>query len=180
MATHSKPTIKQSEWNRPRKQVLERDGLFCHLCLHPIAHPDDYEPDHVIPRSKGGPDTLDNLRAAHKGCNRSRCNDDNRSPLLDRRRAGGVACVYERLDPLWQRILADLRTGRAYIDAAVRRDIQMRWYDNSQPPYSIHYRTLDSLAHGDYIMPTKRASIWIISPRGLAAFEPDEPPYRRW
>jgi hypothetical protein len=180
MKPPQKRTIKQSEWKKLRKQVLERDGLMCYLCGYPIAHPDDYEPDHMIPFSDGGADTLDNLRAAHRGCNRSRRADKNRTPLLDRRRAGGVACVYERLDPLWQRILADLRTGQAYIDATVRRDIQMRWYDNSQPPYSIHYRTLDSLAHDGYVMPTKRAGSWIISPQGLAAFEPDEPPYRRW
>jgi hypothetical protein len=55
--------------------LIERDGLNCHLCHEPI---DPSLPrnsrfgatiDHVIPISKGGLDELDNLKLAHWICN---------------------------------------------------------------------------------------------------------------
>jgi 5-methylcytosine-specific restriction endonuclease McrA len=45
--------------------VILRDGGICHLCGMPGAT----TADHMIPRKLGGPDTLDNLRAAHVDCN---------------------------------------------------------------------------------------------------------------
>ena len=47
----------------------------CHICGGPInwtAHrdePDSFVVDHIIPLSKGGPDTLENKAAAHRSCN---------------------------------------------------------------------------------------------------------------
>jgi 5-methylcytosine-specific restriction endonuclease McrA len=40
-------------------------GQLCHLCRTDGAD----TADHVIPRSKGGSDSLSNLRPAHQGCN---------------------------------------------------------------------------------------------------------------
>lgn len=60
--------------------IAERDGWRCSLCDKPIdrdAHytdPQSLSIDHVIPLSKGGTDTLDNLRAAHMGCNAAKGN----------------------------------------------------------------------------------------------------------
>lgn len=48
--------------------VLHRWGTECHLCRQPGAD----TADHLTPRSKGGPDTLANLRPAHHGCNSAR------------------------------------------------------------------------------------------------------------
>lgn len=45
--------------------TLATHGRTCHLCRQPGAD----TADHVIPRSKGGPDSLANLRPAHHGCN---------------------------------------------------------------------------------------------------------------
>lgn len=53
--------------------VLERDGYVCHLCGKGPAEgaPADSK-DHVIPYSKGGPTTMDNLAAAHLLCNQQK------------------------------------------------------------------------------------------------------------
>lgn len=58
-----------------REEILERDEGVCHICGTlvdtSVAWPDDMYPsvDHVIPISKGGPDTLENVRLAHLICN---------------------------------------------------------------------------------------------------------------
>jgi 5-methylcytosine-specific restriction endonuclease McrA len=45
--------------------TLATYGTTCHLCRQPGAD----SADHLTPRSKGGTDTLANLRPAHHGCN---------------------------------------------------------------------------------------------------------------
>lgn len=45
--------------------TLAAHGTICHLCRQDGAT----TADHVQPRSKGGLDTLTNLRPAHHGCN---------------------------------------------------------------------------------------------------------------
>ena len=54
--------------------VLDKYGDRCHLCGGPGAD----SADHLIVRSRGGPDTLDNLRPVHHNtgpqCNRRRVN----------------------------------------------------------------------------------------------------------
>lgn len=56
--------------------VAERDGWICWLCgerVDPRARGRRRATrDHVIPRSKGGPDALSNLRLAHFNCNTRR------------------------------------------------------------------------------------------------------------
>lgn len=54
--------------DRLRRATLEAYGTTCHLCGRPGAD----SADHLIPRSLGGPDTLENLRPAHLACNQSR------------------------------------------------------------------------------------------------------------
>ena len=49
---------------------LERYGNVCHLCGRPGATTSD----HIIPRSLGGDDSIDNLRPAHMRCNSARGN----------------------------------------------------------------------------------------------------------
>lgn len=61
------------EYRELRQRVIARDGLICGLCGQPVAA-DDVDIDHIIPRSLGGPTTLDNLRVTHSHCNRSRGN----------------------------------------------------------------------------------------------------------
>lgn len=65
--------------NRHRKYIA-RDEPPCHICGGAIDYEADYlDPlsftaDHVIPLSRGGTDTIDNLAAAHRRCNQSRYN----------------------------------------------------------------------------------------------------------
>lgn len=65
------------------EQIYERDNWRCRMpeCLHPAGRTIDPELgcwpwrrsiDHVIPLSRGGPDSQDNKRAAHLQCNVAR------------------------------------------------------------------------------------------------------------
>jgi len=65
-------------WQRVTK-LMARDGLSCTICKEPLdRHIKDVFSemyitfDHIIPRSEGGLDHIDNLRLAHQGCNRRR------------------------------------------------------------------------------------------------------------
>ncbi|MBF6483855.1 HNH endonuclease [Nocardia otitidiscaviarum] len=51
-----------------RALTLATYGITCHLCGRPGAT----TADHVIPRSRGGSDSLANLRPAHLTCNSMR------------------------------------------------------------------------------------------------------------
>jgi len=73
-----KETVEQVPYTR--KEILERDDYCCHICGGKVdltapnqAGQPGWETyphlDHVIPLSKGGPDTPDNVRTAHAICN---------------------------------------------------------------------------------------------------------------
>jgi len=56
--------LGSSNWKRLRLIVLKRDEYTCQYC-----HDQANSVDHVIPRVKGGSDSLDNLVACCKPCN---------------------------------------------------------------------------------------------------------------
>jgi 5-methylcytosine-specific restriction endonuclease McrA len=56
-----------------RRNVLRRDGNRCQYC----GHRERLTLDHVVPRSRGGPDSWDNLVAACVPCNNRK---GNRTP----------------------------------------------------------------------------------------------------
>lgn len=60
---------ERDEYRKFRDTVLERDG---HCCFYCGAHGVPLQLDHVIPRSRGGADTPDNLVACCKPCNTSK------------------------------------------------------------------------------------------------------------
>lgn len=71
--TETKQRRKHSR-NIPRDvmlKVVRRDGQICQECNEP-ARDDEVEFDHIIPFSKGGRSTVENLRVIHKGCNRKK------------------------------------------------------------------------------------------------------------
>lgn len=59
--------------------LWERDKGVCQLCMNPIDRSlKDRDPmmmsvDHIVPLSKGGPHTIDNVQLAHFGCNARKC-----------------------------------------------------------------------------------------------------------
>lgn len=53
-----------------RKMVMERDAYRCQQCGGWI----DLEVDHIVPRSRGGTDDLDNLQTLCRTCNRRKGN----------------------------------------------------------------------------------------------------------
>lgn len=69
------------------RRAIARTKPPCGICGDPIDYtlphtdPLSYTVDHITPRSKGGPDTLDNKQAAHRHCNRTKSDNtevDNR------------------------------------------------------------------------------------------------------
>lgn len=52
-------------WSEKWRSILERDRYICNYC----GAPNSRECDHVIPRSRGGRNTDDNLVASCKSCN---------------------------------------------------------------------------------------------------------------
>lgn len=60
------------------RRTIARDHPPCGICGHPIDYdlphtdPRSYVVDHIVPRAKDGPDTLDNKQAAHRDCNRAK------------------------------------------------------------------------------------------------------------
>jgi 5-methylcytosine-specific restriction endonuclease McrA len=55
------------------RRIRERDGMVCHLCSGPVRKT-EISYDHVIPLSKGGTHTEDNIKVAHWICNVRRGN----------------------------------------------------------------------------------------------------------
>jgi hypothetical protein len=73
--TESKELRKHSR-SIPRDvmiKVVRRDGQICQKCNNPVRD-NEIEFDHIIPFSKGGQSTTDNLRLIHKKCNRKKSN----------------------------------------------------------------------------------------------------------
>lgn len=60
------------KWQVLRKRVLERDGYLCQCeeCAKKLMPLPAHEVDHIIPKSQGGKDNLDNLRAINRECHK--------------------------------------------------------------------------------------------------------------
>lgn len=54
-------------------KVVRRDGQICQRCHEPVRD-DEVEFDHMIPISRGGRSTAENLRLVHRDCNRRKGN----------------------------------------------------------------------------------------------------------
>ena len=91
-----------------RRGVLRRDNFMCQYCgrMHPSA---DLTLDHVLPRSRGGKNTWENVVAACKPCNHRK---GNRTPaeahmrlLRQPFRPRYLALVVFDVLPAWQKYL---------------------------------------------------------------------------
>lgn len=60
------------------REIFVRDNWICHLCQKPIdqqlsrTDPMGATIDHLLPLSRGGDDSLENVKAAHWSCNRAK------------------------------------------------------------------------------------------------------------
>lgn len=54
--------------NEVMLKVVRRDGQICQICNMPVPD-NEVEFDHIIPFSRGGSTTADNLRLVHSSCN---------------------------------------------------------------------------------------------------------------
>ena len=52
-----------SSWRKLRKRVMDRDSWLCQVCLKAGRITPATEVDHIIPKSKGGDDSMHNLQA---------------------------------------------------------------------------------------------------------------------
>ena len=52
--------------------ILAEFGFVCHICSGVIESRDDLHMDHVIPLSKGGTHSAENIRPSHAFCNMSK------------------------------------------------------------------------------------------------------------
>lgn len=80
---HPDKSLEQSNRRRARKRnapvvekidrgaIIARDKSICHICQRKVA-PKDMSLDHLIPLSKGGSHTAQNLAVAHLSCNSRR------------------------------------------------------------------------------------------------------------
>lgn len=62
-------SVFSAEWDRLRTEVYRRDAYTCRYCGQKGG---SLECDHVVPVSRGGDSTLDNLVTACRACNRSK------------------------------------------------------------------------------------------------------------
>lgn len=67
---------------RDRRKAVLRGSQVCWLCQQPIdsslkwPDPMSGSADHILPVSRGGTDSISNLRPSHLGCNIKRQNKD--------------------------------------------------------------------------------------------------------
>lgn len=93
-----------------RKNVFRRDEHRCQYCL---KHTNDLTLDHVLPRSRGGPTSWENVVACCKACNarkRDRTPDEanmllRRKPFAPRFMFSSAYGVLPDIDPIWEKYL---------------------------------------------------------------------------
>lgn len=68
---------RQIPWLLLRDMAFERDGYRCTYCGDEAG---PFEVDHIIPRIRGGENTLENVTVACRRCNRSK--KDREAPKL--------------------------------------------------------------------------------------------------
>ena len=72
------PIPKDRKWRRSRSDLrvylMDRDGMECWFCGLGLGC--DSSIEHLIAKSKGGPDIPDNMCLAHEACNNAAGNRD--------------------------------------------------------------------------------------------------------
>ena len=69
-------------WRRMKANVISRDGGICQLRYAGVCIETATTADHIVPRSQGGSDKADNLRASCVPCNMKKNNKNPNHPGL--------------------------------------------------------------------------------------------------
>ena len=89
--------LKQRIPKNIRRWVIERDGYHCVYCDEDLTD-SEIHLDHVIPESRGGPTTADNLQVTCRKCNTSK-GVMSEKEFTDRLRRRAMNILY-RLGPI--------------------------------------------------------------------------------
>jgi HNH endonuclease len=116
--------MPESRLNQQQKEsIRQRADGCCEYCLSQVAFcPDPFSIEHIIPRSKGGRNDLDNLAIACQGCNNFKYSYiDSIDPIT-----GKLAPLYHPRQDRWHdhfgwsddavKIIGLTMTGRATIE----------------------------------------------------------------
>lgn len=68
-----KTEAKHASTIKKREKVYKRGDGICYICDKPVSF-EEFTIDHVIPKSKGGPDKLHNMMPTHAKCNNAKGN----------------------------------------------------------------------------------------------------------
>lgn len=80
-----------------RRRIIERDGYYCVYCDEDLRDAEIHM-DHVIPESKGGPTTYDNLQVTCRKCNLAK-GVLTESEFMDRLRTRAIN-ILNKLGPI--------------------------------------------------------------------------------
>lgn len=58
--------LNRRAWHKRKLEVFERDKGICQWCKKPVLEWQEWDADHIVKRSKGGSDEMDNLRLIHR------------------------------------------------------------------------------------------------------------------
>jgi len=72
--------LKGRPWRRLREEILQRDSYLCQCdeCMKSGALKVAHEVDHIVPLSRGGDDSPDNLRAINRDCHKVKTQRESR------------------------------------------------------------------------------------------------------
>ena len=79
----AKRTSKYSGFSNKINKLIKIQNGCCGICGVPFTPMDVIEADHIIPRSKGGPDKFSNLQALHKHCHIQKSRIDQNVSIND-------------------------------------------------------------------------------------------------
>jgi 5-methylcytosine-specific restriction endonuclease McrA len=74
MPRRTRPLSRKSNPHYSMNKLYRRDKGVCYLCEKPVRR-EEASKDHVVPKSKGGLNTKNNLALTHNYCNWRKGND---------------------------------------------------------------------------------------------------------
>ncbi len=85
------------QWVKLRQKVLARDAGLCQLCIAAHRITPASEVDHILPKSAGGSDAMDNLQAVCRCCHHRKTIAERRETKLATKSRSRVAAADQKL-----------------------------------------------------------------------------------